>query len=212
MSGRSGISPVDQILRNVDLAGIQDERARECIRLLLNLIETLTADLRKAQTENLYLREQLNRRKGGGGANPTSPKDTAGSKSQSSEKERAEAKQRTRRSKLDQIRIDREEVLKLDRASLPPDVQFKGYEDVVVQELRIGTDNVKFRKEKYYAPSTGQTYLAPLPAWLPRRIRSKSEEPVPAVLSFVQYDGAQNRISAGETPASRFPAARYRRG
>jgi len=30
--------------------------------------------------------------------------------------------------------------------------------------LRIGTDNVKFRKEKYYAASTGQTYLAPLPA------------------------------------------------
>ena len=29
MSGQSGISPVDQILRNVDLADIQDERARE---------------------------------------------------------------------------------------------------------------------------------------------------------------------------------------
>ena len=163
MSGQSGISPVDQILRNVDLAGIQDERARECIRLLLNLIETLTADLRKAQAENLYLREQLNRRKSGGGK-PGQPNDTAGAKSQSSEKERAETKQRTRRGKLERVRIDREEVLKLDRASLPPDVQFKGYEDVVVQELRIGTDNVKFRKEKYYAPSTGQTYLAPLPA------------------------------------------------
>ncbi len=163
MSGQSGISAVDQILRNVDLAGIQDERARECIRLLLNLIESLTADLRKAEAENLYLREQLNRRKGGGGK-PDQPKDTAGAKSQSSEKERAETKQRTRRGKLERVRIDREEVLKLDRTSLPPDAQFKGYEDVVVQELRIGTDNVKFRKEKYYAPSTGQTYLAPLPA------------------------------------------------
>ena len=163
MSGQSGISPVDQILRKVDLAGIQDERARECIRLLLNLIESLTADLRKAQAENLYLREQLNRRQGEGGK-PDQPKDTAGAKSQSSEKERAETKQRTRRGKLERVRIDREEVLKLDRASLPPDAQFKGYEDVVVQELRIGTDNVKFRKEKYYAPSTGQTYLAPLPA------------------------------------------------
>jgi hypothetical protein len=162
MSGESGISAVDQILRNVDLAGIQDERARECIRLLLNLIESLTADLRKAQAENLYLREQLNRRKGGGGK-PDQPKDTAGAKSQSSEKERAETKQRTRRGKLERVRIDREEVLKLDRAFLPPDAQFKGYEDVVVQELHIGTDNVKFRKEKYYAPSTGQTYLAPLP-------------------------------------------------
>jgi len=163
MSGQSGISPVDQILRNVDIAGIQDERARECIRLLLNLIESLTADLLKAQAEILYLREQLNRRKGGGGK-PDQPKDTAGAKSRSSEKERAETKQRTRRNKLERVRIDREEVLKLDRASLPPDVQFKGYEDVVVQELRIGTDNVRFHKEKYYAPSTGQTYLAPLPA------------------------------------------------
>jgi hypothetical protein len=162
MSGQSGTSPVDQILRHVDVAGIQDERARECIGLLLNLIESLTADLRKSQAENLYLREQLNRRKGGGGK-PDQPKDTAGAKPQSSEKERAEPKQRTRRGKLDRVRIDREEVLKLDRATLPPDVQFKGYEDVVVQELRIGADNVKFRKEKYYAPSTGQTYLAPLP-------------------------------------------------
>ena len=55
-------------------------------------------------------------------------------------------------------------MLNLDRTSLPPDAQFKGYEDVVVQELRLETDNVKFRKEKYYAASTGQTYLAPLPA------------------------------------------------
>src|SRR5437773_12379601 len=40
-------------------------------------------------------------------------------------------------------------------ASLPPDAQFKGYEDVVVQELRIGTDNVKFCKENDYAPLHG---------------------------------------------------------
>src|SRR5947208_10760846 len=37
MSGKqTGINAVDQILQKVDLAGIQDERARECIRLLLN--------------------------------------------------------------------------------------------------------------------------------------------------------------------------------
>jgi len=163
MSGESEISPVDQILSKVDLASIQDERARECIRLLLNLVESLTADLRKAQAENLYLREQLKRGKGGGDK-PGQPKDTAGTKSQSSEKERAERKPHIKRGKLERVRIDREEVLQLDRASLPPDAQFKGYEDVVVQELRIGTDNVKFRKEKYYAPSTRQTYLASLPA------------------------------------------------
>jgi hypothetical protein len=46
-----------------------------------------------------------------------------------------------------------EQVLNLDRATLPPDAEFKGYEEVVVQELHIRTDNVRFRKEKYYAVS-----------------------------------------------------------
>src|SRR5271157_2633267 len=119
MSGsQSGIHAVDQILQNVDLASIQDERARECIRLLLNLVESLTVDLRKAHAENLYLREQLNRRKGGGGK-PDRSQDSSTPASPSSEKERAEpseTKQRFKRSKLDRIRIDREEVLKLDRA------------------------------------------------------------------------------------------------
>src|SRR5215831_15045695 len=59
-------SAVDQILRNVDLTSIQDERARECVRLLLNLVESLTAEVRKLQAENLALREQLRGRKGSG--------------------------------------------------------------------------------------------------------------------------------------------------
>ena len=67
MGSREVGSAVEQILKNVDLASIQDERARERIRLLLNLIESLSAELRKAQAENQYLREQLQRRQGGGG-------------------------------------------------------------------------------------------------------------------------------------------------
>ena len=159
-------SAVDQILQNVDLTSIQDERARECIRLLLNLVESLTAEVRNLQAENRALREQLRGRKGGGGT-PDRSRGASCSATRSSEKERAEPSETEKsgkRSKLDRIRIDREEVLQLDRAALPADAEFKGYEDVVVQELRIGTNNVKFRKEKYYAASTGRTYLAPLPA------------------------------------------------
>lgn len=161
----AGGRAIEQILQGVDIARIQDERARECIRALLNLVETLTGELRKAEAENRYLREQLHGRKGGGGK-PDPSKGASPPASRSSEKERAEppeTKPNTKRSKLDRIRIDREEVLKLDRATLPPDAAFKGYEDVVVQELHIRTDNVRFRKEKYYAASTGKTYLAPLP-------------------------------------------------
>jgi len=74
-------SAVDQILKQVDLASvdlvsIHDERARECIHLLLNLVESLAAQGRKLQAENLALREQLRGRKGGGGK-PDPPKDAA---------------------------------------------------------------------------------------------------------------------------------------
>ena len=46
---------------------------------------------------------------------------------------------------------------------LPADAEFKGYEEVVVQDVKVVTDNVLFCKEKYYSPSQRQSYLAPLP-------------------------------------------------
>jgi hypothetical protein len=53
---------------------------------------------------------------------------------------------------------------KVEPSSLPADAEFKGYEDVVVQDLVFRTDNVCFHKEKYYAASTGKRYLAEPPS------------------------------------------------
>jgi hypothetical protein len=64
---------------------------------------------------------------------------------------------------LSEIQIDREVQLDVDRATLPPDAQDKGYQAVVVQELRIATENVRFLRTKYYSKSQSKTYLAPLP-------------------------------------------------
>lgn len=155
-----GDALLDQI-QKIDLAGIEDERARPIIRLLMNLVEDLRGELRKAQQENAYLRERLRLRQGGDGkpGDKSSPPQTP----RSSEKERNEPKERTKREKLSRIKIDREAELDVDRAKLPPDAEDKGYEEKVVQELRIDTDNVKFLRKKYYSASTGKTYLAPLP-------------------------------------------------
>src|SRR5712691_9714583 len=149
-------------IQKIDLAGIEDERSRAIIRLLVNLVEDLQGKLKKAQQENAYLRQQLGLRQGGegkpgGNSSPPQPP-------RSSEEERKEPQERNKREKLSRIKIDREEKLDLDRAKLPPDAKDKGYEEVVVQELRIATDNVKFLRKKYYSASTGRTYLAPLPA------------------------------------------------
>ncbi len=48
------------MLKNPDLESIQDEKARELIRQLLNLVEQLSGDLRDAQAEIQRLRDEVN--------------------------------------------------------------------------------------------------------------------------------------------------------
>jgi hypothetical protein len=152
------------MLDEIDLSDIQEENARQLVVRLLNLIEAVSADLRDAQVEIQRLRDEVNRLKGEQGkpnikANTPQPPRP----DHSSEKERRKPRPRKKRSKKAAVRIDREQVLKVERASLPADAEFKGYEDVVVQDVVFGTDNVCFHKEKYYAASTGKSYLAELP-------------------------------------------------
>ena len=151
------------MLDNLDLNAIQDENARELIRRLLNLIEQLSADLREAQAENQRLRDENNRLKGEQGQPKIKANTLKPVVDHSSEKERRKSRQRHKSSKKATIQIDREQVVEVDRAKLPADAEFKGYEDVVVQDILLKTDNVCFRKQKYYAPSTRRTYLAQLP-------------------------------------------------
>lgn len=129
---------------------------------LLNLIEKLSADLRTAQAEIQRLRDEINRLKGEQGK-PTLKANTPPSQDHSSERERHRPVERVKHSKVDRIVIDRTQEVAVDPALLPPDAEFKGYEEVVVQDVVIRTDNVLFHKEKWYAASTQQSYLAALP-------------------------------------------------
>jgi hypothetical protein len=152
------------ILDNLDLNAIQDENARELIRQLLNLVEKLSADLRDAQIEIQRLRDEVNRLKGEQGKpniKGNTPKPPPNN--HSSENERHKSRQRHKKSKNAKIQIDREQVVDVDLSVLPKDAKFKEYKDVVVQDILLRTDNILFHKKKYYAASTGKTYLAKLP-------------------------------------------------
>jgi hypothetical protein len=152
------------MFETVDLSNIQDENARQLIVQLLNLIEDLSADLRDAQAQNQRLRDEINRLKGEQGKpkikgnTPKTPR-----VDYSSEKERRKPKPHQKQAKKAKLAIHREQTLEVDKANLPPDAEFKGYEDVVVQDVVLRADNVCFHKEKFWAPSTGQTYMAELP-------------------------------------------------
>ncbi len=152
-------------IQDLELSGIEDEKALVIIGQLLNLIEELSSALREGQAEIQRLRDEVNRLKGEQGkpkVKGNTPKPPA--EDHSSEKERRTARPRHKSSKKADIRIDREETLEMDREKMPEDARFKGYADVVVQDIRLTTDNVLFHKAKYYSAEMHQSYQAELPS------------------------------------------------
>lgn len=149
----------------IDPTQIQDiESARQAIIELFNLIEELKQENVKLRAENQRLRDENNRLKGEQGQPDIKADKQPKSKNYSSERERKKAKTGRKRRKINQLRIDRDEVVRLDKTTLPADAQFKGYEAVVVQDIKITSDNIRFLKEKYYSASAKRSYLAELPA------------------------------------------------
>lgn len=154
----------DSLLREVRPEEIADEHARQVVVGLLNLVEAMRAYVQALRQENQQLRDEIARLKGEQGKPKVPPqKPPAAPTDHSSEKERKQPGSWHKSAKVPQIRIDRTETQRVDRSTLPPDAQHKGYEDVIVQDIVFRSDNICFRREKFYSPSTGKTYLAPLP-------------------------------------------------
>jgi hypothetical protein len=156
---------VSTLLERFDPNQIQDlEGARQAIVMLLNLVETLKTENQELREQVQRLRDEINRLKGEQGKPNVKPnRQKRVSSDHSSEQERRKPKKRKKRHKLDKVKIDRTEELDVEPARLPADAQFKGHEEVTVQDLSIHTDNILFRKRKYYSASEGKTYLAELP-------------------------------------------------
>jgi len=91
--------------------------------------------------------------------------------------------------KRDKVKIDRTETVKMDTTGLPHDVEFKGYEERVIQNIIVQTDNVLYRLEKYYSPSQGKTYTAELP----ESLRGTEFGPETKALIFALY--YENRVT-----------------
>lgn len=149
------------MLENFDPNTIQDEAVRQVVMYLMNVVENQHAKIQEQAEEIQRLRDEINRLKGEQGK----PKIKANKPvlHLSSEKERRESKPHHKDNKQAEIRIDRVEMVKVDQQRLPQDALFKGYEEVIVQDIDFRTENIKFRKEKYYSPGQKQTYLADLP-------------------------------------------------
>jgi len=174
-SEEAKINPAEtgRILANLKIRPeeMADDKLAEEVKILYQVIEQLNADNERLRVENQRLRDALAVLKGEQGQpnikGKQKKKDGEGQEEDiSSEKERKSRKppkKKKSKAKKHKIKIDRSQVCPVDESILPEDAEFKGYQNVVVQEVIIKTDNVEYQREVYHSPSQKKTYLGELP-------------------------------------------------
>jgi len=160
-------SEITDIIKSLQINpdDISDKKDAEIIRILLQIIERLTEEVQALKTELQKTLDELNQLKGEKGK-PKIPASKPKSKDFSSEKERKSQtppSEKKSKEKLSKIKIDTTKVCPIDKSILPGDARFKDYDPVVVQEIKITTENTLYLKEVYYSPSQHKTYTAELP-------------------------------------------------
>jgi hypothetical protein len=172
---RKNINEIVDSLK-IETTLITDPTLQKIFSGLFNLVEVLASENEKFTIENQQLKNEINELKGEKGKpdikpNKRNKKDISSEQERKDDKPELEGdkalppkkKKRNRKPKLPNIKIDRHEKCKIDKSTLPPDVINKGPTYTVIQDIKIVTDNVKYCRETYYSPSSGKTFIAPLP-------------------------------------------------
>ena len=152
------------MLNGLDINNIRNlDDALDVIRKLLNLVEALRQENLELKRQIQELRDEINRFKSEQGKPKIKPNKKTPSQ-YSSEKERKKPKKRKKHSKKGCIKTHDTQICPVDKSILPNDARFKGYDRVVIQDIKFEAYNTLFLKEKYYSPSLNKTCLAPLPS------------------------------------------------
>jgi hypothetical protein len=149
---------------DVNLEAIPDPATRQIVGQLLNLIELLAAENAALRLENQQLRDENARLKGGSGTPDVKPSVTPPAVDHSSETERRTRTPRGKPQKNATLVVTREEHCVVDPATLPRDAIRHDTVEVIVQDLVLKPEVIRFVREVWLVPSTGQTITAPLPA------------------------------------------------
>jgi hypothetical protein len=132
---------------------------------LRGLVGELIAEVDRLRAENRALRDEVARLKGlpprPPPARPSRPSGLEQATGGGTGTGKGGRRSRRRRgAKRDRDAVTAEVVVK---AAPPAGSRFKGYQDILVRELRLSAEVVRYRRERWLAPS-GETVLAPLPA------------------------------------------------
>jgi hypothetical protein len=123
---------------------------------LRQLVADLLGEVARLREENAALREEIARLKGHKGRPKIKP---SGMERTTPERARRAKTRRSKRSTSADRVVHEERVLAI---TAPPGSRFKGYEDFVVQDLRLEARVIRYRRQRWLTPD-GRTLVAPLP-------------------------------------------------
>ncbi|MDQ7089819.1 MAG: hypothetical protein Q9M50_04130 [Methylococcales bacterium] len=149
-----------------EIAQMESSEAQDIVKKIFNLIERLASDKLSLETELQQLRDEVNRLKGEQGKPDIKPNKNNKGDDISSEDERKKAqvdaqketnndtentdsdkKKRRRKPKIPRVKIDQTLKCLLDKTGLPSDLVSKGFAEVVIQDIVIKTNNIKYLRE-----------------------------------------------------------------
>jgi hypothetical protein len=139
---------------------------KDLFRDMMDALDRMYNDVVNLKRENQELKDLVNSLKGEKDRpdiKPNKKKNKEHHQVKKSQMETNTKKTWKKSSKVDKLKIDRQEIIPIDPSILPEDAQFKGYEERPVQNIKIITDNVLYKLEKYYSPSQNKTYIAQMP-------------------------------------------------
>lgn len=138
--------------------------------VLLNLVETLAQENEELRKINQDLKNEINRLKGEQGQpsiraqkKKNNNEDDDHSSEEDRNKRSKKKPKKNRAKKKDVVKADRSVLCTIDPDVLPPDAVRKGYKPIVIQDIKVITDNIEFQREVYYSPSLRKTFIADLP-------------------------------------------------
>jgi hypothetical protein len=124
-------------------------------------VEALRIENQALRVENQILKDEIARLKGLPPRPPAKPRQSSGMESATdpSRSKRRKGRRQTRGAKRDSNRVTRDVIVTVEA---PEGSRFKGYETLLVRDLALSAEVLRYRRERWVTPA-GEPIVAPVP-------------------------------------------------
>ena len=122
-------------------------------------LEALLTENQALRVENQILKDEIARLKGLPPRPPAKPRRSSGMETATDPSKRRKGRRQTRGAKRDSDRVTREVIV---TAEAPEGSRFKGYETLLVRDVALSAEVLRYRRERWVTPA-GEPIVAPVP-------------------------------------------------